>query len=215
MAEIDLFHLDERGLAFVQEHLRDVNTYCSALAARMAGDEGSVFTFAPVGTPDDRLYRFSEGELLARNRDQSRRVKVDGGWLMPVDNLKADQAQMIVEMLRGGPSRSCVVDDFNPEWGDVRRQFDLGETAFGIGKEVYHWFDRRHDRETITLTLNEADTIWHGVSAVAALPSPPSEPPTREWLMEHASTAVAIFCSAYDGEGFVCWRSRRGWRESS
>ena len=176
----------------------------------MASAQGSVFTLAPVGTSNDQLYRFATGGLLPTNSDDSRRVKAGGGWLMRVDNLKADLAQLIVDLLEGSPNRSCVVDDVNPEWIDPRRAFDLGETAFGMGQEVYHWFDRRHDRETIAFALSDADAIWHGVSAVADLAAPTSDAPTREWLLEHASTALAIFCSAFDGEGFVGWRIGKG-----
>jgi hypothetical protein len=210
MVELARFRLDERGFAFVRGQLSAVNTYCSALASRIDREKGSVFTVAPVETAHDRLYQFSAGGLLATNRDENRRMKTDNGWIMQVDNLKAEQAKLIVKSLRGSPSRSCVVDDFNPEWADTRREYDLGETAFGIGKEVYHWFDRRHDEDRIVSTLQQADRIWHGVSAVADCPLPPIAAPTREWLVRHATTAIAIFCSAYDGEGFVGWRVSNG-----
>lgn len=202
---IQSFDLDERALVYVQDHLRDLNTFCSALAPRVR-EEGRAFTVAPVGIPISRLYSFEEGGLLAENRDDTRRVKVEDGWMISVEDLKGVQAEMIADMLRGRPDRTCIIDDFVPEWDDPRREYDLGDTAFGVGKEVYHWFDQRHDAAMIELTLQQAETIWHGVSAVSAC-SAPAELPTREWLISHARSAMVVFCSAYDGEGFIGWRA--------
>ncbi len=201
-----MFSLDDRALAFVLESLEGVNTFCSALASRVVATRGRMFTLAPAGTPSDRLYRFDEGGLLADNRNQSRGVKVDDGWLAPVSSVKFDQARVITTMLRDSHSRSCVIDDFNPIWDDPQRNYSLGDTAFGIGKETYHWFDARHEPETIRTALQDSDAVWHGVSAVSECPLPSVLPPSADWLIAQAKSATAIFCSAYDGEGFVGWR---------
>lgn len=204
MNGLRLYPLDERGAAYIREHLGDLTTYCSALRSRVMTQAGNPFTLAPTGTPMERLHRFYEGGLLQSNLDEGRLIKAEGGWLMPVDDLKTEQAKLIVRLLSEHAASSCMVDDFNPEWGDPRRQYDLGETAFGVGQEVYHWFDTRHDQTAISATLRDADTVWHGVSSVALCPAPETSP-GRDWLLKHANTAVTIFCSAYDGEGFVGW----------
>jgi hypothetical protein len=147
-----------------------------------------------------------EGGLFPENRNQSRIIKVDDGWLAPVSSVKSEQARLIASMLRESHARSCVIDDFNPIWDDSQRQFSLGETAFGIGKETYHWFDARHEPETIRAALQDTDIVWHGVSAVSDCPLPSVLPPNADWLIAQAESATAIFCSAYDGEGFVGWR---------
>lgn len=204
---IRIFPLDVRGKEYVLAHLGDVNTFCSALLETVSREEGDVFTIAPATTPLEKLYKFEEGGLLPEHWSQAIVLPGGQGTLVPKASLRASHAQRVLESLSNLPGGVCIVDDFNPIWGEALH--DLGPYAFGVGKEVYHLLTGSEDSEAVEQVLHDGDTIWHGLAAVCA--RAPIISVTRESTAEElqacAGTVVEITCTAYDGEGFVGWRA--------
>lgn len=200
------FDLDARGEAYVREHLTNVNVLSSALLEVVMASRGRTWTLAPSATAIDHLHDFARGGLLVSNLDFSRAIPVaTGGTLMPVDSLHLERAERVLETMARFPGSVCVVDDFNPTWGDGVYQPE--PTAFGVGGEVYHLATGTETPDEMADLLALGDTVWHGVSAVCA----PAGRVTRADLSSAtalracASTVVEITCTAYDREGFVIW----------
>ncbi|NEX92280.1 hypothetical protein [Caulobacter sp. 17J65-9] len=207
MAELTRFALDQRGEACVREHLTGVNTLCTELLSVFESARGEVFTYAPTAVAGDWLYAFETGGMIAANRDLSRAIPVEGrGLLMPVETLIEARAEHILQRLKELPGGVCVIDDYNPRWGDPLHGGEA--TAFGVGEEVYHLVTAASGFDQIADVLGWGDTIWHGAAAICR----PDHEPTRaelsspEGLRALARTAVEISCTAYDREGFVNWR---------
>jgi hypothetical protein len=189
MPTIRQIALDDRGLDYVREHLDGVNAFCSELLAVVEQVPGETFTFAPLNVMGERVYRFTEGGL-------------------PSGSLLELRAERILELLDTDADACCIVDDFNPRWGDPC--LEDSPTAFGVGEEVYHLLTAESGLELIATVIGEADTIWHGVAAVCT--PPPSDQTgaqsTLEALRTCAKSVLEITCTAYDGEGFVVWKRR-------
>ena len=205
LREIDL---DQRGLAYVLDHLRGVNTLCDALARVVEQHAGRVFTVAPSDTDLARIHTFKAGGLLAENLDLSRAIALGPGQgsLTPVASLVDVRAGMVVDSLKAHPGSVCICDDFNPTWPDgVWRE---GETAFGVGAETYHLLTLEQGFEVIANTLDWTDTVWHGVAAVCrqGLSVPASREVIAPALQACAASVMELSCTAYDREGFVVWR---------
>ena len=205
LREIDL---DRRGLDYVLDHLRGVNTLCDALARVVEQHTGRVFTVAPMDADLARIHAFGAGGLLAENRDLSRAIALEPGQgsLMPVASQLDVRAERIVESLEAHPDSVCICDDFNPTWpGGV--SLDC-ETAFGVGAETYHLLTLTEGFEVIANTLGWADTVWHGVAAVCrqGLNVPASREVIGPELQACAASVIELSCTAYDREGFVVWR---------
>ena len=201
--------LGEVGRAYVREHLGDTNAFCAALLETFSSEPGVVFTLAPVGVPLDRLAEFERGGLLPKNSSGADTVSLpDGSTLSPIASLIAEQTKLLRDTMLAASGSVCIVDDFNPRWGD--QASCLGPTAFGVDEEVYHLLTPGHREDDFLTTVSKGNTIWHGVAAVcrvsprldSARASTPSE------LKECAASALLITCTAYDGEGFVAWRRR-------
>lgn len=174
------------GLDYIKEHLAGVNTLCTALLELVEAAPGEIFTLAPVEVTRERLLRFSEGGLL-------------GG-----ETLIAEQAKWLHGLL-GSPEDVCIVDDFDPSFGDIR---DEVEAAFGYEDEAYRLFTREDGEAAIAEALARTHVIWHGVACVSAYAPELDVDRVVEFdeLREAAHNAHAITCTAYDGEGFVAWR---------
>ncbi len=205
------FELDERGEAYVREHLTDVNILCSALLDVFTSTKGAIWTLAPVKTPLERLCQMTRGDLLAANRDASRAVRVPGrGVLMAVESLHLQRAERVLETLQGAHGRVCLVDDFNPTWGG--QHYVPEPSAFGVGQEVYHLVTGEETPDTVADILALGDTIWHGVSAVCQPEEHVSQSTlsSPDALKACARTVIEISCTAYDREGFIVWTKDQG-----
>lgn len=192
---LSFIQLDARGLEYVREHLTGVNAFCTALAETILFTPGTVFTLAPQGAPQgvtlERLHRFTEGGLIAANRD--------GG------GLKIEQAAYLLSLLREDPERVCIIDDFEPSWAQA--QLTSAPEAFGADDDVYHLFTVESSPEDVLAALVRGDTGWHGVAAVCAqeLELDEARIAEVEALQAVAASVIALTCTAYDGEGFVAW----------
>ncbi|NEX94906.1 hypothetical protein [Caulobacter sp. 17J65-9] len=199
--------LDSRGAAYVRDHLAGVNTLCTELGRVVEGARGEVFTIAPKGAAAERLYAFESGGLLLSNLDFSRATPVAGGGsLMAVDTLVEARAERIMQCLKQHAGSVCVIDDYNPRWGDPLYKKEA--TAFGVGEEVYHLITGSESLDEIADTLALGDTIWHGVAAVCqpAEPVSKSDLSSPDALRRLARSVIELSCTAYDREGFVNWR---------
>lgn len=193
------------GLDYIKEHLTGVNTLCTALLELVEAAPGEVFTLAPVEATRERMLKFSEGYLLASNSDSSRAIQLEeGGVLMPVDSLVAEQAKWLYGLMQASTD-VCIVDDFNPSWDDLR---DRVENAFGYEDQAYRLLSRADNEEALVEALKQSNYLWHGVACVTAYAPELDVDRVVEFdeLREAAHNAHAITCTAYDGEGFVAWR---------
>jgi len=173
------------GLDYIKEHLTGVNTLCTALLELVEAAPGEVFTLAPVEATRERMLKFSEGGLI------------EGA-------LVTEQARWLHGLLLS-PEDVCVIDDFNPSFGDIRDEI---ESAFGYEDEAYRLFTKGDGEDSIANALAQTNALWHGVACVSAY-APELDIDrvvSLEDLIETAHNAHAITCTAYDGEGFVAWR---------
>jgi hypothetical protein len=182
--------LDDRAAIYVQAHLSGVNTFCSLLLEQVGADPGEIFTFAPRGTSLERLYQFDQGGLLA-------------------SNLALEQAGLIRGSVEESPGAVCIIDDFNPTWGDPGS--DDEADAFGFDAEVYHLLTAEDDVLTFAQVLLTSHVHWHGVAAVCEVAPLLDDTRTAdaEGFAESAASVIVLTCVAYDGEGFVVWRRTR------
>jgi hypothetical protein len=208
MTSYEKIALDERGLAFILDHLRGVNPFCDQLAAVVEQKSGQVFTLLPLGTGSVRTYGFQAGGILAENLDYSRAISIGPGKgaLMPVSSLRSLRAQLTLEALEYHPGSICICDDFNPEWSE--RVAAHYPSAFGVGLKTYHLLTKEDGVEDIARVLGEADALWHGASAVCLRGLTANGPRvvSEETLAASAASAMQITCTAYDREGFVVWQ---------
>jgi hypothetical protein len=200
--------LDRRGLEYIFEHLRGVNRLCTELLGVVERDDGTVFTLIPDDFDDHRAYDFEAGGLLEENLDWSRAVSLGSGQgtLMPVADLAAERASLILDSLNEHRGAVCICDDFNPRWSEeIARS---APTAFGVGNETYHRLSVQDGLDRVTDTLRMADAVWHGVAAVCrrSLLVPQGRNVEPHDLAQCAASVVELSCTAYDREGFVAWR---------
>jgi hypothetical protein len=192
MSALNRVVLDDRAAIFVQAHLSGVNGFCSALLEAVGLEAGEYFTFAPRGTPRERLYLFDVGGLASDD-----------------DLLPLEQANLLrgtLERVEGGGF--CIIDDFDLTWGDPGS--DDAADAFGMEEEVYHLLTADDDVQTFADVLSGSSLSWHGVAAICSAAPGLDETRTTnlDSLTEAARTASLLTCVAYDGEGFVGWRRR-------
>ena len=154
----------------------------------MTGDAGEIFTLAPKAAPRDQLYRFESGGLSAS----------------PL----LEQAHLLRQAVEAVSGAVCIVDDFDPTWGEPGS--DDEPNAFGVGAEVYRLLTAEDDVLTFAEVLSATHVLWHGVAAVCARAPEIDGTQTAsvDELAECAETVSLLTCVAYDGEGFVAWRRR-------
>lgn len=159
---VRVFRLDDRGMAYVIDHLTRVNAFSTGLLQTLKTYGGETFTVAPASTANDRLYEFSHGGLLPAG---SHSVWVPGhGTFTPIPSLVAERVKRIRGALEERSGSVCIVDDYNPRRGDP----DVASMpkAFFVGDEVYHLLGQSDDDETFSDVIRGADTIWHGCGRV-------------------------------------------------
>ena len=185
---LDRVVLDDRAAIYLQAHLSGVNAFCSLLLEQVIGDAGEIFTLAPKGTPRDRLYLFETGGLSAS----------------PL----LEQAHLLRRGVEAAPGAVCIVDDFDPTWGEPGS--DDEANAFGVGDEVYRLLTAEDDVLAFAEALSATHVRWHGVAAVCGRGPELDETQTASLddLAEAVSSVSLVTCVAYDGEGFVGWRRR-------
>jgi hypothetical protein len=167
---------------------------------------GEVFTFAPVGTPQERLSEFRSGGLLPENLTRSGAITLpDGSTLVPVVSLLAEQAKLLRETMRATGAAACIVDDYCPRWSESP---DSGPNSFGVDDAVYHLLGADDGEEAFRQAVRCGDYIWHGVAAVCReVPDVDDKRVSTAADLERcAASALLITCTAYDAEGFVVWR---------
>jgi hypothetical protein len=213
VSELEPFKLDARATAYVRSRLDDLKGYapslvdvCTVLEGVMTSHAGSVTTLALRGTHLERLYRFDSGGLLPENLDLSRATKLeDGSTMMPVASLCDAQREGIVSLVQRDPGLVCLAVDPLPRMGDAGLQ--LWPTTFLVGDDVYQLFTSETSHDDVELALFAAP-FWCDLQIISrAVPDvDANRNSTAAELRKCAGAAIELWCSAYDGEGFLRWR---------
>jgi hypothetical protein len=192
--ELKLFELDERAVAYLRQRVDHLRGYAPSLAV------------APHDVPIEHLYEFEAGGLLPENLDFSRATKLeDGSTMMPVSSLQEQQRDELSSVLRRDPGLVCLAVDPLPRKGDPA--LELWPTTFLVGDEVYQLFMSKTSDEDFELALFAAP-FWCDLQIISRAPPKVdvNRNSTSAELRKCASAAIEVWCSAYDGEGFLRWR---------
>ena len=206
------FDLDARGVAWIRARLANLSQcgdplkeFCAPLARLM--DVGRTWTLAPAETSTDQLYRFERGGLLPQNGDMSRAVDIGGSVMTPIESLHAEERTILQRLLREQVGRVCVMPDPDLTRGDPCISAYHETIAFYVGDKVFHVVDASSDDEDFSCAF-DACPFWCNLRVVTSesLPRASGHDLSLEQLRRSAAGAVAVSCSAYDGEGFVVWQ---------
>jgi hypothetical protein len=212
--ELKTFDLGDRGAGHIRKRLADlcsykgpVQVFCAGLDEVIASRSGRAWTMAPTNTPLDRLYQFEWGGLLPENLDMSRGVATSGGVLVPIESVIDEERALVRTLLSGEPGRACIVVDTLLIKGDGRISEFYADTAFFVGTAVFHAIDGVSSERSVEYAL-AASPFWIDLRVVTLAPPKiePDRESTTDELRKSAAAAIAISCSAYDGEGFVVWQ---------
>ena len=207
MSEFVKHVLDDRGLAYIKQQLRDGWDFCQALLQTVETCEGEVSALLPAETPMEVLYDFRAGGLLKENLDSARRIAAGSGagYFMPVSTLVNERARILEEEMHKSHCSLCIVDDVSALWTDRTAEHP---TAFWSNRNVYYALHSEAQMIKIKDALNRGNCFYHGVAAVCVgrLALRNTREVSQNNLAELASGATFVSCLAYDGESFVNWR---------
>ena len=207
MSEFVQHALDERGLAYIKQQLRDGWDFCQALLQIVEACAGEITALVPAETPVEALYDFRAGGLLKSNSDPARCIPATSGtgYLMPLSTLVNERARILEEEMHKSPGSLCIVDDVSALWTDRTAEHP---TAFWSNRNVYYALHSEAQTIEIKDALNRGDCCYHGVAAVCVgrLALRNTREVSQMNLAELARGATFVSCLAYDGESFVNWR---------
>jgi hypothetical protein len=208
------FDLDARGADYVRKRVNDLTEYgealkalCNPLDALIGTAPGQTWTLAPPNTPADQLYQFEWGGLLAENLDMSRAIDVGGSTMMAIESLQEEERALLLALMREETGRACILADPIPNRDDPCVDEYYTRAAAFLGDKMFHIVDAASEDDAVELAF-AASPFWTDLHIVTTAPPKidTERNVTAEALSRSASAAIAISCSAYDGEGFVIWR---------
>lgn len=185
-APLDRMALGAEGIAYVDTALQQGLTL-SRLVREVDLSAGSAYTLVPSGTPPPRLRRWTEGGLMPSDRGLEALV----AELQPL--VQASSAILVAENAMAKPEDEVIqsrVEDY-----------------FIYDQEVYEYRTAPSVRDEIKACLRRADAGYSLNAVVAEGVAPPSDRVGEDYLRNVLDGLVLIVTRAYDGEGFVLWRS--------
>lgn len=210
----DEYILDDRAFQFVRDHLRQYSTLAKLLDDHISHANGIVVTVAPRGLKVDDLSRPDEyspsldvGDRMMQ-RDPVAKIYVEA-----VDQRWRDEWAKIlmdaVQLSRGGIVVSSEKAEPGDPWLSKVTQQAPEVMIKAFDKEVYFILPYENASiPTITTTLRLTSSQDMVVAVTDAVPRSVKETVTIHDLRRIAGESRQILVRAYDGEGFVCWKSK-------
>lgn len=198
------------AIDYVRRRLTDGKALSRHLLASRDLNSGSVVSFVPADADSDEIHEFDVGHARQSAGDASVFTSESGAaWRMiRTPNADANLAEAIAAFFREATDALCIF-----EHGLARRADPFLENAtFSVafcGDEVYPFAAAGDDLARIADTIRGATTAYPPL--VAALTR--GELSTQRVELAEADLASLaaktdeIIVGAYDGEGYVIWRS--------
>lgn len=185
-APLDRINLDAEGIAYVNATLEH-GLMLSQLVRQVDLSAGSAYTLVPSGTPPSRLRRWSEGGLMPSNQGLEALV----AELWPL--LQMPSTVLIAENAMARPQDELIQS--------------RSTGYFTHRREVYEYRVAPSDFDDIRRCMRAADAGYSLNAVVAEAVAPPPDRVGEGYLERVVDGLRMIVTRAYDGEGFVLWRS--------
>lgn len=193
---------------YLKERLTQGNALSKHVAREVDFSKGRIFTELPEGISASEAHQFRTGGKV-----QSHSVRQSGMHLVAFNSLSDAAVAAIQRSLSSGLGRVCIFEDSVSLPKDKCLKKSPARVMF-FGNEVYHVLSTQQgDRQTIADTIAFAKCASGLIGFVAELPER-VRIYSRNFLLSEddlhglAENTQTVVCSAYDGEGYLCWQAQ-------
>lgn len=209
MIELTEIELGPAGLRFVAEQLAGGLTFSRLLLGHLDLERGEAVTHLPPGVALAEAVKFDQGGKLPYPPSATREL-ADGRRMVKVQTTRGHLARLLAEGL-AVPGRVGLLENATASREDPWLHGLRVATVF-VGQEVYHWLAGPVSAQAADEAIKRAQSPFQFVGALSSLAAGHDSPADRgelapEMLHGLAEATRMIFVGAYDGEGYVIWRS--------
>lgn len=193
--------LDDRGRDYLGAQLNGAGEIGNLVSKHAPWVSGDVWTWLPNGVELDRLYRFTEPELLPINA-KARLERTSN--MVPVTSLRSDLVELLASCLQhAGPHASCVIE--HPMLKPGEGPDYVREMSVSFGNTVLFPLAKTASTDQIRCAVDISFAPWRFIGFVCdpVTPLDWSSPSLSEDLADMLDSTALIFSVAYDGESFV------------
>lgn len=190
MTALNRYLLDpSKALSYFIDNLSGTNTLSTVICKYTNFEKGEFYTLVREKVTIEQLYNFRWG-----------------GIGKSIDNEVRD---MIFAELQSTPELICVFDAFNETYRPLYNEPTFLKVGVHNESEVYYVFlGKGYAKEIFDDCFQLSNVLWHSLCILSktVFTFTNDRTITEPEFINFATTAQHILVSAYDGEGFVCWK---------
>jgi hypothetical protein len=213
---LDEIILGQDALEYITESLRDGEELSAMVLKTIALEAGNVVTYLPIGTASSSIKQFRSGGILG-SPSGATATAVDQhkapARFSAIPNLDNSLISIVTDHLKSTPSALCLFENRLAKPADPwLRHSKLHNVTLGTSVCHYLTSNDSFDAELVRLTINKSRSIRPPLLGVLAKLSGGGATSQIGDVVGNDLKAIVgrmekLVVGAYDGEGFILWRS--------
>ncbi len=214
--DLEEITLGQEAIDYVTEALRDGGELSAMLEKTLRLEAGSVMTYLPAGTARSSIKEFRSSGILASSAAVVRTVaeRHTPARISPILNLdRSSLASIVTDHLRSAPSALCLFENRLAKPSDPwLRHSKLHNLFLGISVCHYLTSTDSSDTDLVRLTISKSRSIRPPLLGLLTRLADGAATGQTAGVDGNDIKAIVshiekLVVGAYDGEGFIVWRS--------
>jgi hypothetical protein len=211
MVTFNEFTLGNAANKYIEQYLSSGKTLSKELRKILRLNDGNITTYMPDYLGLGQINQFEAG--LLHPPPKLEWARNEGDVPIPISSMRFNLISQLNSYLNQNSDRLCVLENYMSRPTDKGLETAESHVVF-YKDEVYHVLGHQADKQAIETALNEGEWLPIFVGIMTHLPDGMHIPKsgtfiTEKELVQLAERTVGIVVGAYDGEGYLIWRSHK------
>lgn len=181
----------------------------STLLRSINFQQGSFFTLLPKDANFNRIYQFTEGEILIQNPIQQYEYKGEIAAYSRTPTLDQELAEYIDQMIQSNSNLTCLFEDVCYTMKTSSTSFYLEKNALYTNNDQLFYLVnyKSSSPEFLEKCIKRAHANWYSLAILSEY-SPQKKELDFEEIKEFCQQLKMIILGAYDSEGYIFWEKQ-------
>ena len=207
---IKSYKLDlDRTLPFFIDHIGCGKTFSEKISQKIDFSTGYFSTILPCDAHEEKIFDLSLGGIIPPTSQAKESFVNDHNEKdLPQQVITMDQecSQFVADFLKRDKQHWAIIENYTL---DPESQFAKIENVkmLPFHSEVYYFLNDANSIEEIYKTIRKCGQVWHFLAVLTRLKPSIGSTLTEKVMDQICENVTYVIAGAYDGEGYVFWKS--------
>ena len=195
-------------LPYFLDHIKSRLQLSNKILNNIDFAKGGFFTLLPSTTNEKKLLKFSEGDITPSVPYGLPELNHYGVLFQPEEILTAnfESCFFILSFLKEIASSFLIIEDYNSQSTDPNAAIN-NIKMIPYEKQVYHFLNKNNNVEEINKVLRICNPLWYSLAVISVIDFSLPSVLEDNHIDQICENVKYIFTTAYDGEGYLFWKS--------